>query len=43
MNPDLSEILATLHVLRLPMRTRFRGIESREVALFEGPYGLGEF
>jgi len=43
MNPDLSEILATLHVLRLPMRTKFRGIESREVALFEGPYGLGEF
>lgn len=43
MNPDLSEILATLHVLRLPMRTKFRGIESREVALFEGPYGWGEF
>ncbi len=43
MNPDLSEILATLHVLRLPMRTKFRGIESREVALFEGPFGWGEF
>ena len=25
------------------MRTKFRGIESREVALFEGPYGWGEF
>ncbi len=43
MYPDLSEILATLHVLRLPMRTKFRGIESREVALFEGPFGWGEF
>lgn len=43
MKPDLSEILASLRVLRLPMRTLFRGIESREVALFEGPYGWGEF
>jgi len=43
MNVDLSEILATLHVLRLPMVTEFRGITSREVALFEGPYGWGEF
>ncbi len=40
---DLSEILASLHVVRLPMRTRFRGIDYREIALFEGPFGWGEF
>lgn len=40
---DLSEILASLHVVRLPMRTRFRGIDHREIALFEGPFGWGEF
>lgn len=43
MYPDLTEVLASLHVVRLPMRTRFRGIDYREVALFEGPYGWGEF
>jgi len=43
MYPDLNEVLASLHVVRLPMRTRFRGIDYREVALFEGPYGWGEF
>lgn len=41
--PDLSEVLASLKVVRLPMRTRFRGIDHREVALFEGPCGWGEF
>lgn len=41
--PDLAEVLATLKVVRLPMRTRFRGIDYREVALFKGPYGWGEF
>ena len=41
--PDLSEVLASLKVVRLPMRTRFRGIDHREVALFKGPYGWGEF
>ena len=43
MRPDLAEILASLHVVRLPMRTKFRGIDSREIALFEGPSGWGEF
>ncbi|MCX5041732.1 o-succinylbenzoate synthase [Aldersonia sp. NBC_00410] len=41
--PPLSEVLADLHVLRLPMRVRFRGITTREVALLRGPAGWGEF
>lgn len=32
-----------MHVVALPMRVRFRGITVREVALFEGPAGWGEF
>jgi len=43
MKVDISEILPSLHVVRLPLITRFRGIEEREVALFEGPFGWGEF
>ncbi|WP_395308337.1 o-succinylbenzoate synthase [Mycobacterium sp. AMU20-3851] len=41
--PSLEEILARLHVVALPMRVRFRGITVREVALFDGPAGWGEF
>jgi O-succinylbenzoate synthase len=37
------ELLATLHVVDLPMRRRFRGLESREAALFRGPEGWTEF
>lgn len=32
-----------LHVVALPMRVRFRGVTVREVALFDGPAGWGEF
>lgn len=39
----LNEILASLRVLSLPMRTNFRSITNREVALFKGPNGWGEF
>ncbi|MBU6242939.1 MAG: o-succinylbenzoate synthase [Acidobacteria bacterium] len=39
----LDEVLASLHVLSLPMKVKFRGIESREIALFKGPFGWGEF
>ena len=31
------------HVVSIPMRTRFRGIEVREAVLLEGPAGWGEF
>jgi len=39
----LSDLLERLHVVALPMRVRFRGIDVREVALIEGPCGWGEF
>jgi O-succinylbenzoate synthase len=41
--PTLDDLLDRLHVVALPMRVRFRGIDVREVALFEGPCGWGEF
>ncbi len=43
MTPTLQELLDGLHVVALPMRVRFRGITTREVALIEGPAGWGEF
>ena len=43
MNVTLEEILSSLQVIELPMRTRFRGIERRETALIKGPSGWGEF
>ena len=43
MVPSLDDLLERLHVVALPMRVRFRGIDVREVALFEGPVGWGEF
>ncbi|WP_077077667.1 o-succinylbenzoate synthase [Mycobacterium numidiamassiliense] len=43
MTPRLAELLDRLHVVALPMRVRFRGITTREVALLEGPAGWGEF
>ena len=39
----LNEVLTSLHVLTLPMKVKFRGIENREIALFKGPFGWGEF
>ncbi|WP_374101713.1 o-succinylbenzoate synthase [Mycobacterium sp. SM1] len=41
--PSLDDILDRLHVVALPMRVRFRGISTREVALLDGPAGWGEF
>jgi O-succinylbenzoate synthase len=41
--PPLADLLQRLHVVALPMRVRFRGITTREVALLEGPAGWGEF
>jgi len=43
MTPTLDEVLQRLHVVSLPMRVRFRGIDVREVALIDGPAGWGEF
>ena len=41
--PDVSDLLERAHVVALPMRVRFRGVEVREALLFEGPSGWGEF
>ena len=41
--PELSDVLDRLHVVSLPMRVRFRGITTREIALIDGPAGWGEF
>lgn len=40
---NLGDILDRLHVVALPMRVRFRGITTRELALIDGPAGWGEF
>ena len=39
---DLS-LLESMRVIALPTKTNFRGITVREVALFQGEYGWGEF
>ena len=36
-------LLETMRVVALPTKTNFRGINVREVALFRGEYGWGEF
>jgi O-succinylbenzoate synthase len=37
------QLLSTMRVIALPMKTTFRGVTMREVALFKGEYGWGEF
>lgn len=37
------ELLASAHVVSLPMRIRFRGITHREALILRGPAGWGEF
>jgi len=41
--PALAEVVATLSVVQIPMRVRFRGVAVREAALIRGPKGWGEF
>ena len=41
--PSLAELSESLRVVAIPLKQKFRGITTREVALFEGPYGWGEF
>ncbi|MBN6190714.1 o-succinylbenzoate synthase [Aneurinibacillus sp. BA2021] len=43
MIPPLAELLDTARVVALPMHTRFRGVDTREALLFEGPEGWAEF
>ena len=39
----IDQLLASMQVIALPLKSKFRGITVREVALFEGPVGWGEF
>ena len=39
----INELLASMRVIALPMKTEFRGIKVREVALFQGDQGWAEF
>jgi O-succinylbenzoate synthase len=41
--PPVAELLESATVVRLPMRTWFRGITAREALIFRGPAGWGEF
>jgi o-succinylbenzoate synthase len=43
MLPPLAELLGTARVVALPLITRFRGIDTREALLIEGPTGWAEF
>ncbi|MEO8284758.1 MAG: enolase C-terminal domain-like protein, partial [Pseudarthrobacter sp.] len=41
--PSLEGLLASAHVVSLPMRVKFRGIMERETLLLRGPVGWAEF
>ena len=43
MSLSLEEALASLRVVALPMKTKFRGLQIRETALIKGSAGWGEF
>jgi O-succinylbenzoate synthase len=43
MLPTLTDIRSTARVVSIPLRQRFRGIDTREALLFEGPQGWTEF
>ncbi|MPR00585.1 o-succinylbenzoate synthase [Modestobacter sp. I12A-02628] len=41
--PDAPSVALSAHVYRIPLRTRFRGIDVRDAVLVQGPAGWGEF
>lgn len=43
MTPEIEDLLAAAHVVRLPMRVRFRAVTTREVVLLHGPQGWAEW
>jgi O-succinylbenzoate synthase len=43
MNATLADLLESARVVALPMHTRFRGVDTREALLFDGPEGWAEF
>ena len=42
-NPALADLVSAARIVALPLRTKFRGLEEREVLLFEGPNGWAEW
>lgn len=43
MSVSLAQVQERLHIVTLPLHTRFRGVTEREVALIEGDAGFGEW
>jgi len=43
MQATIDEVLASARVVSIPLRVRFRGIDTREAVLFRGPAGWTEF
>jgi o-succinylbenzoate synthase len=41
--PALADLVSGARIVALPLRTKFRGLEEREVLLFEGPNGWAEW
>lgn len=41
--PSLAELTQRAHIVSIPMKVRFRGVEHREALLLDGPAGWGEF
>jgi O-succinylbenzoate synthase len=41
--PQLHQLHSVARVVRVPLVTRFRGVDEREAMLFDGPSGWGEF
>lgn len=41
--PSVEDLLASAHVVSLPLATRFRGITTREAVVFDGPFRATEF
>ena len=39
----LQDLLQSMRVVALPTKSNFRGVSVREVALFKGEFGWGEF
>ncbi|MTA59135.1 MAG: o-succinylbenzoate synthase [Actinobacteria bacterium] len=41
--PELAHLVSAARVVSLPLRTKFRGLNDREMVLFEGPNGWAEW
>lgn len=41
--PTLADLVSAARIVALPLRTKFRGLEEREILLFEGPNGWTEW